>query len=396
MNKYNPNGLLAIEQSFLRVPHEQLKKSYRQSQKHLEKDLGAVSHAMDDLRQRVTAKTVDSDTAQPALDSMLNRLEDLKRKLQDTKTDEEEFIRRSKLRAQHLNALYEISSYESPEYQSWSRTRLSRFLVDYMLRKGYHESAVQLAKTEQIEAFADLELFQQAAQIEKSLAAQSCAECLQWCSDNKVALRKIKSSLEFDLRLQEFIELARRRQIQSAITYVRKHLVPWIDTHAKQVEQAMGLLAFNPKTSCEPYKRLFDPERWQALIQHFREANYALHALPEPAPLHLTLQTGLSAFKTHQCNHQIDTNINCPVCQKETLGKLAQTLPFSHHVNSTLVCRVTGEIMNEDNPPMRLPNGRVYSLKALQELASEHKGKVVCPLTSQVFSMADAKKMYIL
>jgi hypothetical protein len=53
-------------------------------------------------------------------------------------------------------------------------------------------------------------------------------------------------------------------------------------------------------------------------------------------------------------------NCDCPVCDP-WLCKLAEEVPFSHHVNSTIVCRLSGKIMDEDNAPMAFPNGYVYS-----------------------------------
>jgi len=48
------------------------------------------------------------------------------------------------------------------------------------------------------------------------------------------------------------------------------------------------------------------------------------------------------------------------------LGKLAEEVPFSHHVNSTIVCRITGKIMDEDNWPLAFPDGNVYSVEVCQ------------------------------
>lgn len=58
---------------------------------------------------------------------------------------------------------------------------------------------------------------------------------------------------------------------------------------------------------------------------------------------------------------QESKNTDCPVCDSAGLGQLAREVPWSHHINSTLVCQITGTIMNENDPPMVLPNGRVYS-----------------------------------
>lgn len=43
-----------------------------------------------------------------------------------------------------------------------------------------------------------------------------------------------------------------------------------------------------------------------------------------------------------------------------SLNKLAQPLPMAHCANSRLVCKISGDVMNENNPPMMLPNGYVY------------------------------------
>lgn len=55
-----------------------------------------------------------------------------------------------------------------------------------------------------------------------------------------------------------------------------------------------------------------------------------------------------------------DKLLNCPVCQPP-FSNLAKELPFSRRNNSTLICRITGKPMDDNNPPMALPNGYVYS-----------------------------------
>jgi CTLH/CRA C-terminal to LisH motif domain len=63
-----------------------------------------------------------------------------------------------------------------------------------------------------------------------------------------------QSTLEFDLRLQEYIELTRVRKYEEAIPYSKKYLTPWYETHGVQITQAFNLLAFPPTTTCTPYK----------------------------------------------------------------------------------------------------------------------------------------------
>ena len=107
-------------------------------------------------------------------------------------------------------------------------------------------------------------------------------------------------------------------------------------------------------------QRLYDPGRWTTLIQSFRLAIYHLSTLPTEPLLHLAMYAGLASLKLPACYGHETRNVDCPICNPD-LGQLAKEVPFSHHVNSTIVCRLTGKIMDEDNMPMAFENGQVYS-----------------------------------
>ncbi|AWP11764.1 Macrophage erythroblast attacher [Scophthalmus maximus] len=204
-------------------------------------------------------------------------------------------------------------------------------------------------------------MFLTAKEVEESLERQETATCLAWCHDNKSRLRKMKSCLEFSLRIQEFIELIRQNKRMDAVRHARKHFSQAEGGQLDEVRQVMGMLAFPSDTHISPYKDLLDPARWKMLIQQFRYDNYRLHQLGNNSVFTITLQAGLSAIKTPQCYKEDGTSKNpdCPVCSK-SLNKLAQPLPMAHCANSRLVCKISGEVMNENNPPMMLPNGYVY------------------------------------
>ncbi len=86
----------------------------------------------------------------------------------------------------------------------------------------------------------DFDLFMQAKKIKDSLLEKSCTLALQWCNENKSNLKKIKSSLEFNLRLQEYIELVREKNINQAIVYMRKNMSCFADTHLKEIQQVIN------------------------------------------------------------------------------------------------------------------------------------------------------------
>lgn len=77
-------------------------------------------------------------------------------------------------------------------------------------------------------------------------------------------------------------------------------------------------------------------------------------------------------------------NPDCPVCSK-SLNKLAQPLPMAHCANSRLVCKISGDVMNENNPPMMLPNGYVYGYNVSVEIIALLMAEIaVVTVTSSV------------
>src|SRR5690606_20558956 len=99
----------------------------------------------------------------------------------------------------------------------------------------------------------------------------------------KSKLRKIKSTLEFNLRQQEFIELVRTNQRLEAVRYAQKYFSTMEDivgTKAQnELQRVMGLLACPADTSVERYRCFFDLNRWKKLIDRFRHDNFKLYQL---------------------------------------------------------------------------------------------------------------------
>jgi hypothetical protein len=56
------------------------------------------------------------------------------------------------------------------------------------------------------------------------------------------------------LRLQEYIELCRKRDTVGAILYSRKNLSPWATSHMIEIQQGMTLLAFGEMTGVSLYR----------------------------------------------------------------------------------------------------------------------------------------------
>ncbi|KAM3338726.1 hypothetical protein P3S68_030812 [Capsicum galapagoense] len=57
---------------------------------------------------------------------------------------------------------------------------------------------------------------------------------------------------------------------------------------------------------------------------------------------------------------------------QESFHKLAAPLPYSKQHHSKLVCYITKELMNSENPPLMLPHGYVYNTKSFKEMAKRN------------------------
>uniref|UniRef100_A0A671YDH6 E3 ubiquitin-protein transferase MAEA n=1 Tax=Sparus aurata TaxID=8175 RepID=A0A671YDH6_SPAAU len=408
-------ALKVQEYPTLKVPYETLNKRFRAAQKNIDRETSHVTMVVAELEKTLSSFPV-VDSVVSLLDGVVEKLSALKRKAAESIQAEDESAKLCKRRIEHLK---EHSSDQLASVNLWKKKRMDRMMVEHLLRCGYYNTAVKLARQSGIEDLVNIEMFLTAKEVEESLERQETATCLAWCHDNKSRLRKMKkhvghnrdstsvvstywfvlflfqSCLEFSLRIQEFIELIRQNKRMDAVRHARKHFSQAEGGQLDEVRQVMGMLAFPSDTHISPYKDLLDPARWKMLIQQFRYDNYRLHQLGNNSVFTITLQAGLSAIKTPQCYKEDGTSKNpdCPVCSK-SLNKLAQPLPMAHCANSRLVCKISGEVMNENNPPMMLPNGYVYGYNSL--LSIRQDDKVVCPRTKEVFNFSQAEKVYIM
>lgn len=131
----------------------------------------------------------------------------------------------------------------------WKRKRLDRMVVEYFLRNGYYNAALTLAEKSEIKDLTNIDIFLTSREVEKSLSDHETSKCLMWCHDNKSKLRKLKSNMEFNLRIQEFVELIRNDRRMDAIKHARKYFPSFEDEHLTAIQQAMALLAFPVNTS---------------------------------------------------------------------------------------------------------------------------------------------------
>ncbi|KAK2797995.1 GID complex subunit containing RING finger motif [Emmonsiellopsis sp. PD_5] len=394
--KLNPDSHLLLDQPLLRLPHELARRNFKSVQRIVEREKDHILPTLKQTANDSLSGTQDASQTLSSLDSMISRMQGLKRKMQTLRDEEKDILNQSRKRIQHLESLYRIPSLADVKYDEWSRVRLDRLLVDHMLRSGFSESAKQLAEEKGIEDLVDLSVFVQCQRIAESLRRGETRDALQWCGENKVALKKVQNNLEFELRLQQYIEMVREGNKAEARQHAKKYLSSHSETQASEIRRAAALLVFSPDTIAAPYKELYSPTRWQLLSDLFIRTHHDLLALSSRPLLQIALSAGLSALKTPACHsayassssnpNSTSTSV-CPICSTE-LNELARHLPYAHHTKSYV-----------ENDPIVLPNGRVYGRQRLLDAGKKSgfvaPGKVKDPTTGEEFNEAEMKKVYI-
>jgi macrophage erythroblast attacher len=256
------------------MPYELSRRNFKNAQRVIEHSTTSLTSSL-----KAAAKNTSSspDATLADLDTMISKMQGLKRKLEGLHEEEMKVHRSAKARIRHLQDLYEVHSLVDVKYEDWSRVRLSRLLVDYLLREGYAESAAHLAQSKGIMELVDVDAFMACHKIERSLReGMSTSLALEWCKEHGKELKKIGIMLEFELRLQQYIELVRQgheagvgsMDLDDGVSLVgvggggetklveaRAHAKKYLSSAGdfELMGRAAGMLAYRPWDEVEPY-----------------------------------------------------------------------------------------------------------------------------------------------
>ena len=382
---------MEYEHQLLRVPLECMQKICRSQQKAVEKDFLVVENAVKTLILR-EKDAPDVENTCNSIDKIVNKLCGVKRKLQDFEKEAQIPHEASKARMLHLHQCNPTNAcvFGDP----YNSVRVNRIIIDYLLRRGHTCTAEAIAQRHKMTALVDIDIFKSTQSVITSLEQHTCTEALAWCKEHQIKLKKLKSTFEIHLRLQEFIEMALAGKKMQAVTYARKYLSQHAESHMADIKFCMAMLCYDKDARCPKYKELMDGSRWRKLVEEFRKDLLAVYHFTAHPLLHTILQSGILALNTQQAYQNWSYNVNDPMCNK-LFQQLAKKLPLTYLKNSSLVCRLSGAVMDGNNPPMVLPNGHVYSYQALQEMC-QSLGHILCPATQQEFRWADIRKAFVM
>jgi len=167
--KLIPENQLILDAPLLKVPLELIRRNFKTAQKNIDRETKTLSSSITEAAQKAQAGTASPEETAASIDTMLNKMKALKRKvypffsslnscadayqLVDLQAEEELWLHRSKVRVAHISELFECHTLEDIKFEKWSDQRLDRLLVEYMLRKGLSESSIRLGQMKHIEVW---------------------------------------------------------------------------------------------------------------------------------------------------------------------------------------------------------------------------------------------------
>jgi len=251
-------------------------------------------------------------------------------------------------------------NYSFDNLKLFCEKKLKNLLLDFFLREKYLETAKHYVEDEKINSTVEYTIFLEIQIILQSLKKKDITEALNWCNTNKSKVSKLNSNIRFKLLKQQYVEIYKSGNVLEAVKFARENFSLHSDT--KEISDIMIILAVRLENInyVPKIREILSEDRWIDLENDFKQVFFQVYSMKSSSPLEILFQSGLMSLKTPFC--YMNKNKTCPVCCDE-IGTLAMGLPGSQHPVSTLICRITGAIMDHMNPPMSLPNGQVYSEK---------------------------------
>lgn len=387
MMNFKPD--LNIEYDYVKVVFEVTIYELRSNKKILEKELKTIIMKTTNLKKKLTSNTADVESS---LKTLIKKAKELKKKFQEICIKENFLYNTFNERLEQLE-LINKSKYSMENLKLFCDKKMNNLLTDYFLRENFLETAKNFIDEEKIKFCIEYSIFMEIQNILNSIRNKDLSEALKWCNLNKSKLSKINSKIKFKIISQMYIEKYKENKFIECVELARQNFKEFRE-NTKEIGILMTFLSIPPNSNSFPekYQHYISEERWKELENDFKLIFFQLYSMKSISLLEIIVQSGIISLKTPFCFNKKKC-IQCPICS-EDIGALASDLPFCNHSISNLICRITKEIMDFSNPPLALPNGQVYSQKAINEQMAVNK-KFVCPITKNSYTKEDFMKVFV-
>ncbi|ETW34784.1 hypothetical protein PFTANZ_04516 [Plasmodium falciparum Tanzania (2000708)] len=385
----NIKGLLclnSLDKSFIQVPLNCILNTFRNIQKEIEKNFMIIT-----LFIEKKLKDLSDDVSIEKLNTMLEKLQALKNKVNESNFLLNKYIKRlvSRLKYIYFEGDIQVQNLKYDfRFQNYEK-RINWLINEYLCRYGYFDTVSIFCKRYNLEDYSDKDVYKEYIYIINELMKYNTQPALDYCQKYKSQLKKIDSNIESELHLQYVIHLIFDNKYLEAIEYIKKTISQPHGCLASDLKFLITHIALHNKKKKKLKK--FNDNRWKRVINLFKKVYSDISGLTTNPLLELLIKAGISVIKTDHCGSK--TSTKCPTCIKE-LKNIINKLPNIQKTKSFLVCPYTNEVMDEHNPPFTTPTGYVFSEKAIS-LFLKAEETFECPITNEKYRMDEFSRLFI-
>lgn len=254
------------EQSF-HIPIELLKRNI----KHLNTLIGNVSadihNKFQECNKLLELNSSSHDKlALATLNETIKAIDHFEKKLHKLVNEEGQILNRIKLRIEFFQDLEKAkASQNETQLASWYQRYTNVLIGDYLTRNSsVHDKSIHqdvntdfkdedfiwntgtfFLKQQHLENLFDYDILIRANKISRALIEDhNLKPLINWIHENRTYLSQNACRLNFDSRLQEYIQLLKFDKYDEAITCFQTYLIQFISTNMEDIQKAAGLLLF--------------------------------------------------------------------------------------------------------------------------------------------------------
>jgi hypothetical protein len=267
------------------------------------------------------------------------------------------------------------------------REKIKLIVDEFLIREGYFEEAEEIENELNFEAYSEgtLKTYRgMLGEIER-IASGNIEESIGWAEDNWSLLEENGSQMRFKLYCLKTIRLIKAKDLGGATEFLRQHIEETAFQQSEIVQHLSTLCIFP-----HAYPDLLSHEYEQELVQSILKEAYAILRQPSTSPLGIILTKADATLPNYIAMSKVlQDNV-------WTTPAPLDTASMNSQFHSILVCPISHDVANNDNPAMLQPCGHWATRIALLKLMrASRDGRVKCHTCPQTFNEADLKLLIV-
>lgn len=264
----NTDFHLKLNEQLFHIPHELLRKNVKQVHKLIDKESLAVESLFHEMNKLLEENTLEQDkVALAKLNNIIKHVDAFEKKLNKRVDEELKLLDRIKTRITFFQDLENAkTSNDTSRLIEWYQKYTNLLIGDYLIRNSqvhsvtsdndelsssylkdekYWNPGVVFLKQQHLQSLLDYDILLAANRISKSLTeCHDLNPLIAWIGENKTFLKRNYSILEFETRLQEYVELLKCGDYTKAIACFQNFLLQFMESNFADLKLASGLLVF--------------------------------------------------------------------------------------------------------------------------------------------------------